>query len=331
MDDPASVREPVFVDIARLPNGGWIVAEAGSDLIEYSPDGQFLGFWGERGEGPGELLSPTRVVLDASDSLWVSDDRGRVVVFDPAGRPTRTILSPDLYRINGFTPSGLPFTVLTRDSGRDTPEPLLFEFVQVWDREGEGMYALGPGEFDSGARGRVVMPLSPPQVLPLTDSTFLVPGSWRAWVHRWTRTREEPLTGADAAWSRLGLEGLPTLPEDNEPISITTAGDGGAWVIAAIRRMARDREEKLVDPGPNAPRFPFRRFSPAVRNEVFDGALIHVSGTGDVTEGVVFDEYPWGFVDPDRFFTFRTTEEGLIQLRVWRYRLTCAGAPSNKE
>ena len=135
LGDSASVREPVFVDIAPLKNRGWVVAEDGNELIEYGSDGTFVGFFGARGEGPGEILSPTRVAVDAWDSVWVSEDRGRVVVFSPDGNPARSITHLGIFRIDGFTPSGLPFSMLTRDSGGVDPTPSFYRYAQVWNRE----------------------------------------------------------------------------------------------------------------------------------------------------------------------------------------------------
>jgi hypothetical protein len=326
LDDPASIREPVFVDVARLASGGWIVAEDGNDLIEYSSDGSFRRFFGSRGEGPGEVRWPTRVAVDASDSLWVSDNRGRAVIFGPSGNPTRTLIRPALFRIDGFTPSGLPYSMLTRDSGTPSPSPHLFGFVQVWSREGDPLHSLGPGHFDPRALGRIVLPLIPPQSQPVSDTGFLTPGGWKDWVVRWTPSVETAFVSAGSVWEKLGLGNEPSGPDDGHPISVITDGIDGSWVIGAIRRLGRDREAEVhqaaVGEG-NRPESPLWRFSPVVRNAVFDGAVVHVTSDGAVTEGATFGEYPWGFASPEHFFTFHVLANGLIQIRIWKFRLTC--------
>ncbi len=69
------------------PYGGVYVADYGYSFIEYYDSrGDYLGFWGVRGSGPGELRNPTDVAVGPDGTVFVAD----------AGN----------YRIQYFTPSG---------------------------------------------------------------------------------------------------------------------------------------------------------------------------------------------------------------------------------
>lgn len=70
-------------DATRLADGRIVVANGGSDeLLVFSADGDYLGAWGGRGEGPGEFESLALVRPWGRDSLIAADsENGRVSVF----------------------------------------------------------------------------------------------------------------------------------------------------------------------------------------------------------------------------------------------------------
>ncbi|MDE0475972.1 MAG: hypothetical protein OXI50_15565 [Gammaproteobacteria bacterium] len=68
-------------DVRRLPDGGIVVANRGSDEIrKFSPDGGFVRSAGGSGEGPGEFTNLQRIEL-IGDSMLVLDWNGRMAMF----------------------------------------------------------------------------------------------------------------------------------------------------------------------------------------------------------------------------------------------------------
>lgn len=69
--------------VRRLPDGGIVVANHGSDEIrKFSADGGFVGSAGGSGEGPGEFANLQQIEL-AGDSMIVLDWDGRMAMFGP--------------------------------------------------------------------------------------------------------------------------------------------------------------------------------------------------------------------------------------------------------
>ena len=60
-------------------------------VVVYSPQGQRLRTWGERGTGPGQFIWPTDVAFDAAGNAYVSEygDNDRIQVFAPDGTVLR--------------------------------------------------------------------------------------------------------------------------------------------------------------------------------------------------------------------------------------------------
>lgn len=94
-------------DVAFAPNGDVFVADgesANARIVRYSKNGQFLGYWGVKGSGPGELMTPHSIVMDSRGRLYVAN-RGnkRVEIFDQNGVYLGQIA-------NAGTPYGLAIT-----------------------------------------------------------------------------------------------------------------------------------------------------------------------------------------------------------------------------
>ena len=83
--------------VKQRPDGSLVLANrASQELRSYSPEGEFLGAMGRRGEGPGEFRNLQRVKLVA-DTVFALDYDGRV-----------TVVGPDMELVRVFA---LPFNV----------------------------------------------------------------------------------------------------------------------------------------------------------------------------------------------------------------------------
>ena len=69
-----------------LPGGGFAVLESQAQEIRvFGADGSHVATHGGPGEGPGEFVDATGLMLDPRGRIWAADPRGqRVSVFDPA-------------------------------------------------------------------------------------------------------------------------------------------------------------------------------------------------------------------------------------------------------
>ena len=72
--------------LVALPGGGFAVLEAQAQEIRvFGADGSHVATHGHRGEGPGEFVDATGLMLDPRGRIWAADPRaGRMSVFDPA-------------------------------------------------------------------------------------------------------------------------------------------------------------------------------------------------------------------------------------------------------
>nr|WP_294508218.1 peptidyl-alpha-hydroxyglycine alpha-amidating lyase family protein [uncultured Rhodopila sp.] len=81
-------------DIAwdRAGNGYISDGYINSRIARVSHDGEWLGSWGSPGSGPGQLITPHSIAIDAEDHVYVAD-RGnrRIQVFDTQGTLLRQI------------------------------------------------------------------------------------------------------------------------------------------------------------------------------------------------------------------------------------------------
>lgn len=77
------------MDIIRLTDGSLLVSEsAGDRLAHLDSEGSFLGYYGTKGRGPGQVIGPQYLAQDSFGNIYVTDfGNARVVVFDAAGTP----------------------------------------------------------------------------------------------------------------------------------------------------------------------------------------------------------------------------------------------------
>ena len=72
--------------LVALPGGGFAVLESQAQEIRvFGADGSHVATHGRLGEGPGEFVDATGLMLDPRGRIWAADPRaGRMSVFDPA-------------------------------------------------------------------------------------------------------------------------------------------------------------------------------------------------------------------------------------------------------
>jgi hypothetical protein len=64
-------------------------------VLAFGSDGALLGGWGSEGSGPGEFLSPDRIVPAPNGSIWVADiGLSRASQYSPAGQLLGTVAAP---------------------------------------------------------------------------------------------------------------------------------------------------------------------------------------------------------------------------------------------
>ena len=95
-------------DVAIASTGELLVSDGygNARVHKFSPEGELLLSWGERGEGPGQFALPHGVQVDKYDRVWVCDrENCRVQIFDINGnyltewtelrRPTTVFIDPN--------------------------------------------------------------------------------------------------------------------------------------------------------------------------------------------------------------------------------------------
>lgn len=90
----------LVLDVKRLPDGGIVVVNRGSDEIrKFSSDGDFVGSAGGSGEGPGEFANIQQIEL-VGDSLLVIDWDGRMAMFGrDLGLIHTSLPDPDIHEV----------------------------------------------------------------------------------------------------------------------------------------------------------------------------------------------------------------------------------------
>jgi DNA-binding beta-propeller fold protein YncE len=85
-DDPERFDRPT--NVAFAANGDVYVADGynNSRIARFSADGRFLGAFGEKGFGKGQLNTPHGIATDEAGKVYVADrENARVQVFDAEG------------------------------------------------------------------------------------------------------------------------------------------------------------------------------------------------------------------------------------------------------
>lgn len=112
-------------DVLVTPSGDIFVTDShrgglNNRVVHFSPDGRFVGEWGMKGSGPGQISEPHTIAMDSRGRLFVGDrENNRIQIFDQQGRFL------DEWRQFG-RPSGIAITkddtiyVADSESGPDT-------------------------------------------------------------------------------------------------------------------------------------------------------------------------------------------------------------------
>jgi streptogramin lyase len=76
-------------DVAFASDGHLFIADGygNSRVVEYTPDGTYVGEWGKGGNGPGEFRIVHGIAVDHDDVVYVADrENGRIQVFTRTGK-----------------------------------------------------------------------------------------------------------------------------------------------------------------------------------------------------------------------------------------------------
>ena len=130
-------------DVAFGPAGEIYVTDGYGNrrIMKLTPNGGFLGSWGEPGDEPGQFENPHAIVVDSNGRIVVADrDNDRIQIFDDAGKLL------DIWP--GFAPYGLAYdhkgNLFVAD-GRANKVLLLNdqgEVIRTWGEKG-----TQPGQF----------------------------------------------------------------------------------------------------------------------------------------------------------------------------------------
>jgi DNA-binding beta-propeller fold protein YncE len=83
---PSSFYQPT--DTVVGPDGDTYVTDGygNSRVAKFTPEGNLIKYWGDRGTKPGQFNTPHNIVMDANQTLYVADrQNSRVQVFDTDG------------------------------------------------------------------------------------------------------------------------------------------------------------------------------------------------------------------------------------------------------
>ena len=127
-------------DVAWDGRGRLLVADDfGPHLKVFESDGSYVQTVGREGEGPGEFSAPSKIVVDASDSVYVWDSgQSRIHVFSPDLAFVRRSGVTPPWVVNSMTalePGRIVVTAMTE--GEQRP-------IKVLDKEGAVLHTAGP-------------------------------------------------------------------------------------------------------------------------------------------------------------------------------------------
>jgi hypothetical protein len=111
----------------------YVLDQMGSRVLKYDAHGRYLGRFGRKGNGPGELGSPVGLALGPGDSIWVADmTNGRLVIYPQDGGEPRSMalgegpIMPGVgfaLRRGGVVHDFRPFTMMRMTADRRAGAP----------------------------------------------------------------------------------------------------------------------------------------------------------------------------------------------------------------
>ncbi|HEX6363730.1 MAG TPA: 6-bladed beta-propeller [Albitalea sp.] len=109
------------------------------DIKVFSDDGELIGRWGHRGDGPGELNFPTHLAFSNGTLIVCDSMNARVQGFDDDGEPTLRFGERGLYVGNLVRPKG----VASDDEGNLYVVESMHDTLLVFDRQGQLLLPIG--------------------------------------------------------------------------------------------------------------------------------------------------------------------------------------------
>lgn len=237
------VRGVGFDDVGRL-----YVLDADSRVLTFGPDGEFLGQFGRKGEGPGEINRPMAMVVAGDGTVVVVDPSAGYQVFGPGGDFRHAIRSrTPMFGMSGIqvvwsadalvAPGGSLASLEAGQQGRGLPvyrQPLdpAADAEVIHDAD----VPTVQGSVTSGAGGgrRVRMrrpaPYSPSLKLAAGKGTEVAMVTGTDW-----KLEVLSATGGVVATLKRPLPGRPSTPEDREVLE-ERMQDGGAQGVVVARR-----------------------------------------------------------------------------------------------
>lgn len=83
-------------DIALTKDGSLFVVDAGNFRVQkYDKNGKYVGTFGVKGQGPGELMKPDGIALDMDENIYIADGENvRITKYSPDGELLKTLKLP---------------------------------------------------------------------------------------------------------------------------------------------------------------------------------------------------------------------------------------------
>ncbi|MFC1720193.1 peptidyl-alpha-hydroxyglycine alpha-amidating lyase family protein [Pseudomonadota bacterium] len=148
-NDSTHLNRPT--DVAVAADGTVYVSDGYNNtrVMQFSPDGLFVGQWGTSGKGPGEFNVPHGLAMDNNGLIYVADrENDRVQIFNQAGKFLGQWKSDAIGRPYGISiaPDG---TVLVADGGEQPDNPPDRSGVAVLSLDGSIIERFGRwGNYD---------------------------------------------------------------------------------------------------------------------------------------------------------------------------------------
>ena len=137
--------------LVALPGGGFAVLDSQAQEIRvFGADGSHVATHGRPGEGPGEFVDATGLMLDPRGRIWAADPRGaRMSVFDPVDGFLESFRYQ--YMVRGFIWTGIMTDrghILKPSMSREDFRPML----RVYDSTMTQIDSIFSAEEDEGGR-----------------------------------------------------------------------------------------------------------------------------------------------------------------------------------
>ncbi|MFL5900580.1 MAG: DUF6531 domain-containing protein [Solirubrobacterales bacterium] len=201
---------------------------------EFSPKGEFIRAFGEKGSGDGQFAEPTGIAIDTEGNIWVADTGN--------------------HRVQEFSPEGKYLAKFGKEGEEDgqlqSPTDLAFApdgRIWVIDRAGDRAQAFGPeGEYLAkfGAAGNDDGQLSQPNGISVgTEGKIWIADTGNSRVQGWQIPSYVPKHNS-IYLSSFGAEGS-AAGQLSHPADVAIDAEGNLWVADEVN----NRVEEFNDAG----------------------------------------------------------------------------------